>query len=182
MGWKHPLNIILLIGSPGSGKSSFANSYLSKYDYIRLNNDEIRDQKNIRLAYIDSINNNKRIVIDNTNYDKKTREYYINTAKYHNYKVFSIYFKTDRKISMYLNTFRENISSYNNYRKSSELKLFSEKAPDIAIHSFFKKLEESQKDEGFEETLALSFYVDFPEIEDKNEKEAIDNIFYSFIK
>ncbi len=58
---------------------------------------------------------------------------------------------------MYLNTFRQNITSYNSYKRSSDVKLYSAAFPDIAINSFYKKLEEPEKNEGIEKIEILNF-------------------------
>lgn len=71
--------IVIFIGSPGSGKSTIWSTYFS--DYVRVNNDTLKTPANcLKLTY-ESLKEGKSVCIDNTNPSKQRREDFINLAK-----------------------------------------------------------------------------------------------------
>lgn len=96
--------LVIMIGLPRSGKSTFVEQNYDDYNY--LSRDEIRTNifgyKGNMLheaevstifnkRYTEFLNQNKNIVIDNTNIQKKYRKQFINQAKAHKYKIKAIY-------------------------------------------------------------------------------------------
>ncbi len=76
--------IIMLIGSPGSGKSTFANKYSIKYGYEIISQDLLKNSKNVikklnrnfnfkEQSSID-LNNKKSVIIDRCNAHIKSRK------------------------------------------------------------------------------------------------------------
>ena len=76
-----PREIIIFVGSPGSGKSTFSKNYLSSYE--RLNRDTLNTAEAC-LKRAKEILSDKTatcsVIIDNTNRDAKTRNKIINLA------------------------------------------------------------------------------------------------------
>ena len=103
--------IIMFVGAPGSGKSTFWQNHLS--DYVRVNNYLLKTKEKCLEACIEAINNGQSVVIDNTNPDKDTRAMYTNIAKEHNVPIRCFYFDCDKQLCMHNNQQR----SVNQYRK-----------------------------------------------------------------
>jgi bifunctional polynucleotide phosphatase/kinase len=87
--------IIVMVGYPGSGKSTITQYINNNYDYTIINQDTCKTKKKCIKECINAIKNNKSIIIDNTNPDIKSRQEYINMAKTHNYNVRAIYMTTN---------------------------------------------------------------------------------------
>ena len=155
--------MIILIGAPGSGKSTFCENYLK--NYIRINQDNLKNKKKCFEKTIEAIKDNNNIVIDNTNPQKNIREEYIKIAKDNNYKVRAFIMKVNKDLAFHLN----NLRIINNERKH-----FSEAVNQIPIHTFFKNYEEPKLNEGFDDIVQVNF-VPGP-FQSEKDKE----IFYMF--
>jgi protein-tyrosine phosphatase/predicted kinase len=89
---------IILVGLPGSGKSSFSkliqNQYPNKNNIIRINKDEMREKMEMDNTINNKINNkNITFIIDNCNLEVSTRNYWINY--FSKKRIWIIYFKMD---------------------------------------------------------------------------------------
>jgi len=80
----HPFTyqIILMVGSPGSGKSFFTRNHLKEYGYI--NRDALGSWQKCIVAVEQYLNRGESVVIDNTNSNPTSRERYTQLAKKHN--------------------------------------------------------------------------------------------------
>lgn len=139
--------VILMVGSPGSGKSHFAKFYLANYEYI--NRDTLGSWQKCVSAMEQSLTQRKHVVIDNTNPDRPSRERYIVTAKKYNVPIRCFLMTTTIDHAKHNNKFRELIDS--NHSKIS----------DIIINSYMKTYTEPTLDEGFTEILKINFIPRF---------------------
>ena len=65
----NPLEIVLLVGPPASGKSTICDSFFS--EYTRINQDTLKTiQKCIKAASV-SIKSGRSVIVDNTNANKQ---------------------------------------------------------------------------------------------------------------
>ena len=71
--------MVVLVGPPASGKSFFANTYLSSY--ILVSQDELRTAANCKKKFLEAIAQKKSVVVDNTNRDPRARKEWIALAK-----------------------------------------------------------------------------------------------------
>jgi bifunctional polynucleotide phosphatase/kinase len=70
--------VIVCVGYPASGKSSFVKRYLSKYTYI--NQDTLKTKEKCVLACKKALDRHESVVIDNTNMEASTRSIYVTLA------------------------------------------------------------------------------------------------------
>jgi bifunctional polynucleotide phosphatase/kinase len=71
--------VVIMVGGPGSGKSNFALTHLSKYAYVNM--DQLKSApkcvQQVKLA----LSRKECVVVDNTNPDKKSRARFVAEAK-----------------------------------------------------------------------------------------------------
>ena len=97
--------LILMVGFPAIGKTTFVKKYILPCDYVYVNND--RQKKNSSKIFNEAIENNESIVIDNTNLDIKKRMEYTMYAVKHGYtNIRAIVMETDIGLCKHLNNVR----------------------------------------------------------------------------
>lgn len=142
-------NLIILVGSPASSKSTFVKTYLSKYDII--SQDVLLTAAKCKKKCIEYINNNTNdhhnIVIDNCNKNVKARSLWVDIANLYKYNIIIIKFYMCKDYSLHMNKFRSLTSD--------------KQIPNIAIHSFYKNYEEPTCDE-------YDYIFNMPIVLDKN--------------
>jgi bifunctional polynucleotide phosphatase/kinase len=126
--------IIIMIGYPGSGKSTIASSIFKSAGYEIMSGDELKTSTKMIKVAKPLIEAGKSIVFDATNPSKKKRAEYIDFAKVNNIPVRCIYVATSMEESMAQNQKREQ----------------NKVVPRIAYNIYKKNFEEPTKDEGCE--------------------------------
>ena len=139
---------IILIGSPGSGKSTFCENNLTPKGYVRINQDTLKTREKVIKCLEENLKQGKKVVIDSTNPEKKGRGDYIKICKKYGYYVRGFNFLMSKDLAMHLN----NLRAINKERKH-----FSGFVNVIPIHTFFKNYEEPSKAEGFDEIVKVNF-------------------------
>jgi bifunctional polynucleotide phosphatase/kinase len=129
--------LIIIIGFPGSGKSTFFNKYVEPFEYIRINQDTLKTKNKCISETEKYMIINKNIVIDSLNYTKKIRKQYINIANKYNYNIRCIVLKTSFEISKHNMLYR--------YYKSNGIE---SKIPDLVYNKMKKNLELPDINEG----------------------------------
>lgn len=152
--------LIIFVGFPGCGKSTFYNKYFNSYEHI--NQDTLKTKLKCFKLCLESMKQNKNIVIDNTNPSKEIRQKYINMAKLNNYKCRCIYFNIDLLLAKHMNYYRE-------------IKTGQERIPDIAYNVYKSKFEMPELNEGFDEIILIN-----PNIKFDNKKDEKDFFKYYF--
>ena len=126
--------MVLFIGIPGSGKSSF---YKEKFftTHIRVNLDMLRTRKREMRLLEFCMNTSMRLVVDNTNVTREERERYITLGKVFHFRIIGYYFRSDLIECMNRNSQRQG----------------KEKIPERGLRSMFKKMKPPEYSEGFDE-------------------------------
>lgn len=127
--------VIIMIGFPGSGKSTFINKQLPVDDYYIVDGDTLKTTDKMLKAANKHLD--KSIVFDATNGTKEKRKVYIDFAKENNMDVRCIWISTPIEEAL------ENIKI--RYEKTG-----TKKIPLVALMTYQKKFEEPTSDEGCE--------------------------------
>jgi bifunctional polynucleotide phosphatase/kinase len=77
-----------MIGSVGSGKSTFVGNFLK--DYVRINRDTLKTKEKCLSKAEEAIKENKFVVIDNTNPQQKDRKEFLDLAKKYSKHILNI--------------------------------------------------------------------------------------------
>jgi bifunctional polynucleotide phosphatase/kinase len=114
---KDKKELIIFVGMPGCGKSTYYSGHLS--DYIHLEQDKIGNRNKLVKEFHKSLKTGLSIVIDSTNPSQEIREEYYKEAQKYNYNIKVLYFTVDGH-------------GYNKLREKP--------VPDVVYHIYFKKL------------------------------------------
>ena len=79
------LDMVIMMGLQGSGKSTFCATHYP--DYTRINLDTLRTRKKEHDALWQALNQKENIIIDNTNPTKADRNKYIQAGREQKYKI-----------------------------------------------------------------------------------------------
>lgn len=121
--------MILLVGAPGSGKSTFASRNFPTY--TRINKDTLGTDKKCLKACKTALDNYECVIIDNTNRENKNRVDYLNLAAERNITVKCFWLTAKKEIAVAQNRLRE------------------KKVPAIAINYYYAHFQEPMLSEGF---------------------------------
>lgn len=131
--------MVIMMGIPGSGKSTFFQQYL-RQDFVRVNLDTLKTRHREKLLIEDCIAKGRNYAIDNTNPQKADREKYIPTAKAAGYHIIGYFMESKLSTCMDRNRQRSG----------------KERIPDTAIACISNKLELPSFAEGFDELYFVS--------------------------
>lgn len=158
------LDIVLICGLPGSGKSHFATTYFTPDNWKRISRKEIRrllyemttfgnkwkGEYNVedeflvkhveRKIFEHFLQNRNKVLIDNPSITKSSRKNYLSIAEQRSNTIGVILLNTPLMKCLERNKGRE------------------DKIPDTVISDLYAKLELPEKDEGFEEILVINNY------------------------
>ena len=126
--------IIIMVGFPGSGKTTIANEVCNNKHYVHIKGDDYKSNtpKMLKAAF-DHIKSKKSIVFDATNSSIKKRKFYVDFAIKHKYSVQCIHVSTPMDISYKRNLLRQD----------------KNKIPKVAFSVYRKHYEGPTEEEGF---------------------------------
>ena len=130
--------IILMVGYPGSGKTTFVNKYFKdNLQYAILYGDELKTEAKIKKNLVQEIKNKKSIIIDATHSSVKKRTIFINIA---------VEYKIPIRVIEITTTFDE--AWYNNQKREHPV-------PKIALYVYRKHYVKPTINEGLYEVLYI---------------------------
>src|SRR5688572_1112891 len=88
------MQLILFIGIPGSGKSTFYKQYFF-HTHMRINLDMLRTRNRENRLLDFCFQTSMPLVVDNTNVTLQDRKKYIDLAQQHRYAITGYYFETN---------------------------------------------------------------------------------------
>lgn len=95
---KHPLELVLFVGSPGAGKSTFYWENLKDLGYERVNQDLLGSRKACIQAATHFLKEGKPVAVDNTNAEMETRAQWIEIASDFQIPVRCVHFTASPKL------------------------------------------------------------------------------------
>ena len=126
--------IIIMIGYPGSGKSTIAKNICKNDSFIHIEGDIYKKSTKMIKAALEHIKQNKSIIFDATNNSSGKRREYIELGKEYNYKIVCIHVSTPLQVAY----------------KQNKLRNYEKYVPKIAYYCYRKYYEEPNETEGFE--------------------------------
>lgn len=139
-----PVEIVLMCGMPGSGKSTIYQQVFEPRGYVHINLDTIKVATKCFEMVKSSLNEGKSVLIDQTFPDVASRAGYVELAKSLKVPIRIVNLQTPLPIAMHLNTIR----SWTSDRKH---------VPDLVYHIFAKKYVAPTTAEGFDAVHDLAF-------------------------
>ena len=131
--------MILLIGIPASGKSTFATTSFPP-EYVRISLDVLRSRARVAGALEEALRERRDTVIDNTNVTRMERGRFIAPAKEAGYRIIGYYFQSVIKDCL----------------KRNSLRSGKARIPDVGVVARARDLEMPSCDEGFDELHYVS--------------------------
>ncbi|KAJ2428351.1 hypothetical protein GGF47_001389 [Coemansia sp. RSA 2524] len=170
--------VVMLVGPPACGKSTFARTHLVPLGFERINMDELATRKKCHDAVRQTLKLNGNVVIDNTNPDASARTPFINIANENGATCVAIVFEhATRDLAMHNNNFRAQLVQARYFADKSDGSSLQKRllnvpecggrVPEVAYHSFFKRMEAPGTLEGFAEVLYHSFVPEFESADDE---------------
>ena len=133
--------MIILVGPPGSGKSTYARSILENFS--RINQDELKTKTKCLNQTKKYLLENKNIVIDNTNPSVEARNNYISLAKKYNYYIYCFLFDIPQELAYHNSLYR----AYKNKTACIQK---------IVYRIYYSKYKKPKLDEGFKKIITIN--------------------------
>lgn len=140
------LECVILVGYPGSGKSTFFRRFFAEHGYKHINRDTMKDK--CLSAATAALAAGQSVVIDNTNPNASDRKPYIDVAKKYGAKLRAFNFTASKEMANHLNCMRDRLG-------------ITPRVSSIAYNIYKGKYQAPTLDEGFEEVTDIPPCVDF---------------------
>lgn len=137
--------LVIMVGSPSSGKSSFAARHFA--GYYRINQDTLKTRTKCLKEMARVAKYGTSIVVDNTNPSAAVRKLYIDIAKQFGYSCRCVYMNVDMALARHLGAFRVAQCG-----RSPERAL-----PQVAYSAYTRGFEFPATKEGFDEVICAQF-------------------------
>ena len=142
--------LVLIVGSPASGKSTLALQTVQAHPQaVRVNQDTLKTLPRCLKAVGVALDNKQTVLVDNTNRDKATRARYVQLAAQRKVPCRCVWLQTTKEESFHLNGFRGSHGTAGETGKRQ--------VPDVVLHTYFKRLEPPKQSEGFASMDTIGF-------------------------
>ncbi|RDB21211.1 Bifunctional polynucleotide phosphatase/kinase [Hypsizygus marmoreus] len=155
--------IVLFVGYPSLGKTSFYRRHFQPAGYTHINQDTLKTRDKCVKAMREALRQDKSCVIDNTNRDAATRKFYVDVAKQLNIPIRCFLFTGSFELAWHNNLYR----TYNLPPSVAAQEPKRELVPSIAYTGFRNNYEEPKLEEGFDEIKKVNWVFSGTE-EEKN--------------
>jgi len=168
--------IVLMVGSPGSGKSRLARWFAMNDEVTVLNQDELKTLAKVKNG-IKQWNKQDMLILDRTHGTKVERAKIIDMCKDTGISdIYCISFELSKQVVMRSNTYRTLIPTKESRSTGA--------VPDVVIHTYFKNYEKPSTDEGFTDVFSMTAPIslvktDEPELDEV--ERAVNDLYYSIL-
>lgn len=143
--------VIVAVGFPASGKSTFFHSHVIPKGYVYVNRDTLGSWQNCVSASERALKEGRSVAVDNTNPDPESRKRYVDVAKAAGVPCRCFQFTATLHQAKHNNRFREMAPSDTKHAKVN----------DMVFHSYRKNFVAPTLSEGFSEILQIHFVPNF---------------------
>lgn len=147
--------VIVAVGFPASGKSTFFHTHIIPKGYVYVNRDTLGSWQNCVSACERALKEGRSVAVDNTNPDPESRKRYLDVAKASGVPCRCFQFSASLEQAKHNNRFREMAPSDSKHAKVN----------DMVFHSYKKHFVAPALSEGFTEILQIHFVPDFKDSE-----------------
>ncbi|KAL2753534.1 hypothetical protein ACRALDRAFT_2060715 [Sodiomyces alcalophilus JCM 7366] len=142
-------DIVVFVGPPGAGKSTFFWKHLEPLGYERVNQDTLKSRGKCISAAKEIIEDGRSAAIDNTNADPETRAIWVDLAKQLDVPIRCVWFKTALAVCEHNDTVRALSKTMNPESRTA--------LPRIAFAGFKSRFKEPKIKEGFQDITEVEF-------------------------
>ncbi|XP_008296695.1 bifunctional polynucleotide phosphatase/kinase [Stegastes partitus] len=143
--------VIVAVGFPASGKSTFFHAHVIPKGYVYVNRDTLGSWQNCVSACQRALNEGRSVAIDNTNPDPESRKRYVDVAKAAGVTCRCFHFTASMEQAKHNNRFREMVPSDTKHAKVN----------DMVFYGYRKNFVAPALSEGFSEILQINFVPNF---------------------
>uniref|UniRef100_A0A7N6AH04 PNK FHA domain-containing protein n=1 Tax=Anabas testudineus TaxID=64144 RepID=A0A7N6AH04_ANATE len=143
--------VIVAVGFPASGKSTFFHTHIIPKGYVYVNRDTLGSWQNCVSACERALKEGRSVAVDNTNPDPESRKRYVDVAKAAGVPCRCFQFSATLEQAKHNNRFREMAPSDTKHAKVN----------DMVFHSYKKHFVAPALSEGFSEILQIHFVPNF---------------------
>ncbi|WVQ85805.1 polynucleotide kinase 3'-phosphatase [Cryptococcus sp. DSM 104549] len=146
------VEIVLFVGPPASGKSSFYRKHFAPKKYEHVNQDTLGTRDKCLRVAEGLVKGGKSIVVDNTNRNRDTRAYWVSLASKLDVPIRVFHFLCPIELAKHNNMYR---AYYPTPGEPPRTLL-----PGIAFGTFASAFEKPTVDEGFDEVRGVNFHFE----------------------
>ncbi|XP_054650202.1 bifunctional polynucleotide phosphatase/kinase [Dunckerocampus dactyliophorus] len=143
--------VIVAVGFPASGKSTFFHTHVIPKGYMYVNRDTLGTWQNCVAACERALKEGRSVAVDNTNPDPESRKRYLDVAKAAGVACRCFHFSATLEQAKHNNRFREMMPSDSKHMKVN----------DMVFQSYKKHFVAPALSEGFSEILSIHFVPNF---------------------
>ncbi|XP_038129323.1 bifunctional polynucleotide phosphatase/kinase [Cyprinodon tularosa] len=147
--------VIVAVGYPAAGKSTFFHTHIIPKGYAYINRDTLGSWQNCVSACERALREGQSVAVDNTNPDPESRKRYVDVAKAAGVTCRCFLFTATLEQAKHNNRFREMTPSDSKHAKVN----------DMVFHSYKKHFVAPVLSEGFSEILQIHFVPHFKDRE-----------------
>jgi bifunctional polynucleotide phosphatase/kinase len=146
---KNVQDVVLFVGPPGAGKSTFYWRHLKPLGYERVNQDILKSRAKCLKVAAEALSEGNSVVIDNTNPDADGRAEWIALAEKQKVPIRCVWFKTPIELCEHNDVVRALNKPMNPETRTA--------LPKLAFNGFASRFKEPKAKEGFQDIEEVEF-------------------------